>query len=92
MCCGSRENTLSDGIKPSHSYALLSAFEVESKDKVIRLVKLRNPWGHTEYVGNYSENDQFWNSVDPKTKQQIFDTKENDGLFVMPFDVFLANF
>ena len=92
MCCGSRQMNLSDGIKSLHSYTLLAAFEVESKDKVIRLVKLRNPWGHTEYLGNYSENDPFWNSVDPKVKQKIFDIKENDGIFIMPFDVFMANF
>ena len=41
------------GLVPSHAYALLDMRQVKSE----RLVKLKNPWSHLRWKGNYSPND-----------------------------------
>lgn len=38
------------GLVPSHAYALLDMREVKGE----RLVKLKNPWSHLRWRGNYS--------------------------------------
>lgn len=68
MCCGSRQKVRSEEIKSCHSYSLLAAFEIIHKGKQVRLLKLRNPWGHTEFSGNFSEKDPIWNAIDIKIK------------------------
>ena len=57
----------------------------------IKLVKLRNPWGDTEWVGDWSDNSDLWTE---EIKQQIRDKDilveeaEEDGIFWMSFDDF----
>lgn len=55
------------------------------------MVKLRNPWGDTEWVGDWSDNSDLWTE---EIKQQIRDQDilveeaEEDGIFWMSFDDF----
>jgi hypothetical protein len=51
----------------------------------VQVLKLRNPWGDTEYMGKYSEyDDGFWSKVDPLSKTIIFKkASENDGIFTI---------
>jgi hypothetical protein len=53
-CAGSRSNHICQGIKPSHTYSLLGTYEVEVDGKSYCILKLRNPWGDTEYTGRHS--------------------------------------
>lgn len=52
------------------------------------MIKLRNPWGDTEYLGKFNFNDDsFWNSIDPKMKKQIFaEGTMNNGIFMISLD------
>lgn len=51
MCSSTRSITYINGVKSSHSYTLLAAYEFEHKSKRYRVLKVRNPWGNTEYNG-----------------------------------------
>lgn len=42
---GSDENQLASGIVMGHAYTLIGAYELQVQGQVVRLVKLRNPWG-----------------------------------------------
>jgi hypothetical protein len=42
---------------------LIGAFEVNVDNKNVRLLKLRNPWGHVEYCGGWSDKDEKWNKI-----------------------------
>lgn len=44
-----------------HAYTLLAGYEVNYMGKVIKLVKLRNPWGDSEWKGKWNDNDTIWN-------------------------------
>ena len=59
MCAGSRSNHICKGIKPSHTYSLLACYDVRNRkdDSITKILKLRNPWGDTEYTGRHSETD-----------------------------------
>ena len=47
-----------------HAYTILGAVEVEVEDtaggKRERLLKLRNPWGHQEWTGEWSDQSSKW--------------------------------
>lgn len=51
-------------IAGGHAYSLLGGYEIMHNGQVVRLVKLRNPWGDVEWTGNWSDNSPLWNSVD----------------------------
>ena len=49
-----------------------------------RLVRLRNPWGSKEWLGNWSDSSEIWTPQLQKLLQrESLDT--NDGEFVMDF-------
>jgi calpain-15 len=57
-------------------------------------MRMRNPWGQTEYSGFASESDtKFWGQVPKETKDKILPKREaDDGDFVLPFSEFIRNF
>lgn len=73
MCASTRgakkaQDTVSDlGLVALHAYALIAAAEVVGSDgKNWNIVKLRNPWGDTEWQGDWSDNSKLWT---PKVKK-----------------------
>jgi calpain-15 len=78
------------GLVGSHAYSLLSAMEVTDKSgKVIRLLKIRNPWGQSEWTGDWSDNSPLWTS-ELKTKVGL--ENRDDGIFFMAYEDFLTYF
>ena len=54
---------------------------------------MRNPWGKGEFTGKWSDGDQNWQYVDPQERQRVgFNPDKNDGIFFIPYDVFLSEF
>ena len=77
------------GIAGSHAYALLAAQEVETPQGRVRLLRLRNPWGKTEWNGRWSDNDSIWNSALIK---QVDFLRADDGCFYMQWEDFVKYF
>lgn len=50
------------GIQERHAYSIMEAREIEVGDgkKPLRLLKLRNPWGKTEWNGAWSDGSKEW--------------------------------
>lgn len=44
----------------AHAYTILDAAEVPDGENVIQLLQLRNPWGHGEWLGAWSDRDAAW--------------------------------
>jgi len=88
-----KESAKENGLITSHVYSLLQIFSEELDDgTAVRLVKLRNPWGNSEWNGDWSdysadgngsakwkENPQLCAKLDPKRGS-------NDGVFYMSFE------
>jgi len=55
------------GLDEQHAYCVQKVFEIQEEDKVIRLLKIKNPVGKTEWNGDYSKTSLFW-TAEPKEK------------------------
>lgn len=91
---GSGEAVGKEGIVSGHAYTLLGVYSVPTKMGNQRLVKLRNPWGHQEWTGEWSDGHQIWDQVlNQQEKSRIGYTNNlQDGIFFMPYDNFIKKF
>lgn len=78
----------------NYLFIQLGVYEMSS----IRLIKLRNPWGHKEWKGRASDYDlDFWNQISATDKQMLdyedaSRKKERDGIFFITWEDFLRYF
>jgi len=77
------------GLISSHSYSLVEAHTVSVNSKKVRLLKLRNPWGGTEWKGDWSDESSTWT---PQLKQQLKWEDVDDGSFWMSYQDFVNYF
>lgn len=90
--CGGGSNTqLNDedyykiGLRPRHGYALLDVFNKRD----LRLLYLRNPWGHYSWKGNWSYKSELWNS---KLKKRLMPQGLVEGNFWISYEDVLKYF
>lgn len=96
IACSTNQNKSNEnfGIVSTHAYTLLSAKESNYEGKDLRLIKLRNPHGCTEFNGDWSDTSPLWN----EKLNKIFDHKisseddYNDGLFFISLEDFVKFF
>jgi len=81
------EPQLDNGLVMDHAYGVLDVRYVDRK----RLVRLRNPWGHREWRGAWSDNSKEWQTY-PRIKRLLNFKPADDGSFWMAFEDFMANF
>ena len=94
MTCSIREGTpgLSNvGLIANHSFTLVSAFERKVDDEIVKLMKIRNPFGEGEWNGDWSDNSNKWNKAAKKAFPE-FSKAKDDGIFWIDFDNFCKYF
>lgn len=65
---------------------MIDAFEVTNDyGQNLRLLRIRNPWGHGEWKGDYSDNSSLWTS---ELKYKVGYENREDGLFFMKWEDF----
>lgn len=75
---GDRSDTVEMGLILAHAYSLL---DFKQSNDGLKLVRLRNPWGQTEWKGAYSDHSNLWTS---ELKALCgFDNNPDDGSFWM---------
>ncbi|MCQ2815944.1 MAG: C2 family cysteine protease [archaeon] len=84
---GKDDAMTSNNIVLSHAYTLIDARAKEDED--IFLYKIRNPWGDTEWTGNWSDKSRQWND---ELKTYFGMVEGNDGTFFMDVDDFVENY
>ncbi|KAI9655670.1 MAG: hypothetical protein M1831_004822 [Alyxoria varia] len=89
-----------EGFVRSHAYTVLEAKEIkrqsevekdgkrtgETKEEVVRLLKIRNPWGRVEWNGAWSDGSKEWT---PKIMKELDHTFGDDGIFWISYEDFL---
>lgn len=66
-----------------HAYSVIAAIEVDHpKDGKVKLLKLRNPWGHKEWLGDWSDNSDKWT---PELRKQYNVEQKDDGTFYISY-------
>ena len=83
---GQGEIASDNGIIQGHAYALLTIMEFTHEGNLVRLLKLRNPWGKGEWTGDWSDKSEKW-TQELRDKFNIVDS--DDGTFCMPYDAYL---
>ncbi|KAF8597839.1 cysteine proteinase [Ceratobasidium sp. AG-I] len=82
---GGEEDMTVNGLFAGHAYSIISAIEVNNK----RFVRVRNPWGKTEWTGAWSDGSKEWTpewlALLPELKHKF----GNDGEFLMEYGDFL---
>ncbi|KAJ3443723.1 calpain [Anaeramoeba flamelloides] len=80
------DTSISDkGIVLGHAYGILDVQFVDNN----KLIKLRNPWGDTEWNGDWSDKSSLWTK---RMKQKLNWVDEDDGSFWMNYEDFTKNY
>ncbi|KAF8316151.1 cysteine proteinase [Clavulina sp. PMI_390] len=74
-----------NGLMRGHAYSVISAAEVRGK----RFVRVRNPWGDSEWNGRWSDGSKEWTSEWLPALEELKHKFGDDGAFVMTYDDFL---
>ena len=74
-----------DYIVPMHAYSIMEAREIKGH----RLLKLRNPWGHFEWRGAWSDGSEQWT---PEWMELLNHRFGDDGQFWMSYEDFLREY
>mmetsp|Transcript_43064 Transcript_43064/g.131142 ORF Transcript_43064/g.131142 Transcript_43064/m.131142 type:complete len:516 (-) Transcript_43064:151-1698(-) len=85
------------GIVTGHAYAVVAVYEDEEGDdgsgSGLRLVELRNPWGHGEWTGDWGPGSRQWNTEEGRRAvASVGPSRSNDGRFWMKWEDFVNCF
>ncbi|KAH3841202.1 calpain-2 catalytic subunit-like [Dreissena polymorpha] len=76
------------GMVSNHSYVITGVEEIPYLDATAKLIRVRNPWGDTEWQGAWSDGSDQWVHVQNDVKQLLELTTQDDGEFWMCFKDF----
>ncbi|CAI9719195.1 calpain-11-like isoform X1 [Octopus vulgaris] len=77
------EQETEEGLVTSHAYAVTKIATVSLQGKKEYLIRLRNPWGKTEWKGKWSDSSQEWEKIDAEEKNKLGSLEKNEGEFWM---------
>ncbi|XP_076017134.1 calpain-1 catalytic subunit-like [Genypterus blacodes] len=82
------ENTVaSNGIVRGHAYSVTGVKQLMSRGKLVKLVRLWNPWGQGEWNGDWSDRSSLWQTVSHQERETCLAVVD-DGEFWMTIDDF----
>lgn len=70
-----------------HAYSVIKAIEVRGK----RFLKIRNPWGQSEWTGRWSDGSKEWTKEWLDALDPLEHTFGDDGVFIMEYNDFLTH-
>ena len=82
------------GLVHGHSFSVIGVKEGLVRNRTIKLIRLRNPWGYKEWTGRWSDKSKEWNDE----TRQVFNYRktenknDDDGEFYMEYYDYLRFF
>ncbi|XP_061536872.1 calpain-5-like isoform X1 [Phycodurus eques] len=94
------EARLPNGLVKGHAYAVTDVRRVRLghgllaffRSNKLEMIRLRNPWGRSEWSGPWSDSSEEWKKVSNSEREKIGVIVQNDGEFWMTFSDFISNF
>ncbi|CAH1262003.1 CAPN3 [Branchiostoma lanceolatum] len=92
------DSKLDNGLVMGHAYSITGLSPVDVKGKEVNLIRVRNPWGSVEWMGDWSDESEKWDllSSEQKAKLNTDDDGDlnfgDDGEFWMDFEDWRTNF
>ncbi|KAJ8384753.1 hypothetical protein AAFF_G00198390 [Aldrovandia affinis] len=74
-----------------HAYSLTGAEQVEYGGEMLKLIRIRNPWGQVEWTGAWSDGSMEWRRISDEDRDRLRNRSE-DGEFWMSFSDFLRQY
>ncbi|XP_067114889.1 calpain 2, (m/II) large subunit, like [Osmerus mordax] len=85
------EAVTSQKLVKGHAYSVTGADEVEYKGDMLKLIRIRNPWGQVEWTGPWSDGSMQWRQINNDDRERLIHRSE-DGEFWMSFSDFLRHY
>ncbi|XP_077402369.1 calpain-5-like [Vanacampus margaritifer] len=87
------ESRMANGLVKGHAYSVTAVNSVRLghgliayfKNETIPMIRMRNPWGKTEWNGSWSDSSEEWSKVGDTERGNLGITVEDDGEFWMSF-------
>ncbi|KAM9331592.1 calpain-5-like isoform 1-T2 [Pholidichthys leucotaenia] len=87
------ESKMANGLVKGHAYSVTAVKKVRLghgllayfKNETIPLIRMRNPWGRTEWKGAWSDSSEEWAKVGDTERGNLDITVADDGEFWMSF-------
>lgn len=94
------ELKMSNGLVKGHAYSVTAVQKVRLghglmsyfKKETIPMIRMRNPWGKTEWNGAWSDNSEEWSKVGDSERTNLGITVADDGEFWMSFSDWCRHF
>lgn len=94
MCAGSHAGSDSDtsdlGVVQGHAYTILQV-KLNVAGSGFNLMQLRNPWGQSEWSGDWSDHSGLWDD-NPEVATECGHEEADDGLFWMAYEDFCSQY
>ncbi|TSO25237.1 Calpain-1 catalytic subunit [Bagarius yarrelli] len=96
MGCGTPGNSAvnaqrNNGLVEGHAYTVTGVTMVTSNGNPVMLVRLLNPWGHTEWKGKWCDGSSSWMTVSEEERHK-YTNFVDDGEFWMSMEDFCKTF
>ncbi|KPP76637.1 calpain-1 catalytic subunit-like, partial [Scleropages formosus] len=85
------DTELPNGLVAGHAYAVTGVAQVISHGHPVKLVRVWNPWGFTEWKNDWSDKSPLWQTVSEENRRKCLKDADN-GEFWMSMQDFLENF
>ncbi|XP_042560428.1 calpain-2 catalytic subunit-like [Clupea harengus] len=85
------EAITSQKLVKGHAYSLTGADHVEYRGEMVKLIRVRNPWGQVEWTGAWSDRSSEWQYVSSEDQSRLKNASE-DGEFWMSFSDWMDHY